>query len=598
MKISLFSRECKWEEQQLLQVAEQHGVEVSHHAISTVSELSDRISAIGNIAYWRSGHITREERVSVLKKIVDSNRSGVHVVNSGNIRNSEIVIKSIQQNIVETANLCDGIDTYTYISKADFLENRNSSHLEYPFIVKPDYGSRGEGVFLAKSDEDIPDDLDWSNTIFQPYIKNSGDYRAFVVGGKVLGIMKRVGEDGSVTNNISQGGKGYVVTDEDAYERISTIATRIAGLFELQVVGVDVIYDEEDHIYRFLELNTVPQWQGFQNSTGIVVAEELLHLFSAFSDRKEKKHTNLVREYFDTNMHGLSREKRFHYAYRMYMKTGDEQYLEVLDSLRSWNLPQTSEERKNYFQKVLSDTDSIVRHQELRKDALSKYSFVVPVMSAILRVLYEDTLYQNDTRLELRESIDQMIGIDVLAQKSTALLNDTESLFALSTYGINVLYLLEYLFENDDRFTVDRRTLISQWLETEKVYSEHDNEAWAYLSGYYLTHCIIGETLFYRKEIDAEIKALYSEAVQRIDVILQEQFELFSLDIKCEVLLCAQMLGYELNSSEQILEECEKSLSPIGNFIIDRYNKNSERKLYDFWTAEHRNILYIMSTLK
>ncbi len=81
--------------------------------------------------------------------------------------------------------------------------------LSFPFIKKPDLGARGEGVEVIGDSRQL-DQLkneEITGFVFQNFIENKGDYRVFVVGGKPIGVMKRIAQKGSFLNNVSRGGR-------------------------------------------------------------------------------------------------------------------------------------------------------------------------------------------------------------------------------------------------------------------------------------------------------------------------------------------------------------------------------------------------------
>jgi hypothetical protein len=68
------------------------------------------------------------------------------------------------------------------------------------------------------------------------------------------------------------------------------------------------------------------------------------------------------------------------------------------------------------------------------------------------------------------------------------------------------------------------------------------------------------------------------------------------LDCKLEFLVCAKLVSYTTVLEKVIQAQAESSLSPIGNYVIDR-SFGETHPLNTFSTSEHRNILYLMSKL-
>ena len=89
---------------------------------------------------------------------------------------------------------------------------------------------------------------------------------SFYCWGKPLGAIKRTPASGDFRANVSQGGGVFHETDVKILSELYQIAVNVSSLFDLQICGVDIIHNEETKQFQFLEVNTVPQWQGFKNN--------------------------------------------------------------------------------------------------------------------------------------------------------------------------------------------------------------------------------------------------------------------------------------------------------------------------------------------
>ena len=94
------------------------------------------------------------------------------------------------------------------------------------------------------------------------------DLRVLVVGGKVIGAMKRTAPEGDFRANISNGGTGdlYPVTDEIEY-----IARETAKVLNLDIAGIDLLFDHRG--FRVCEANSNPGFSGFETYCNIDVAD-------------------------------------------------------------------------------------------------------------------------------------------------------------------------------------------------------------------------------------------------------------------------------------------------------------------------------------
>lgn len=139
-------------------------------------------------------------------------------------------------------------------------------------VYKPLMGSLGLGSTLI-SDPDISFHVTRSlkniglPSYYQVYLEKPGyDYRVFVVGGEVIGAMKRVSS--SWKTNISQGAVGVPVIEKEEPE-IFILALKAVKIIELDYAGVDIAYDNTTQKHYILEINAFPHWEGLRRATGI-----------------------------------------------------------------------------------------------------------------------------------------------------------------------------------------------------------------------------------------------------------------------------------------------------------------------------------------
>jgi len=147
-----------------------------------------------------------------------------------------------------------------------------------PVILKLLSGTHGKGVMLGKNAEEIQASLEtiWAlnqTLLIQEYVDHAPgtDIRVLVVGGRVLGAMKRTAKLGHFRANVHQGAQvePYPLTDE--LEWIALQATEVMGL---DIAGVDLV--ESSDGFAVIEVNSAPGFEGFERATGRNVAAELL----------------------------------------------------------------------------------------------------------------------------------------------------------------------------------------------------------------------------------------------------------------------------------------------------------------------------------
>jgi RimK family alpha-L-glutamate ligase len=143
-------------------------------------------------------------------------------------------------------------------------------------IVKPLFGSMGLGMVRVADEEMAYRVFRTVETIrgvyyIQRTVDHEGrDYRALVVGGRVLGAIERRA-DGWRTN-ISRGGQALAARLPDPW---AALAIRAAAAVGAEYAGVDLL-PARDGTIHVLEVNGIPGWRGLQEATGIDVAGALV----------------------------------------------------------------------------------------------------------------------------------------------------------------------------------------------------------------------------------------------------------------------------------------------------------------------------------
>jgi ribosomal protein S6--L-glutamate ligase len=126
-----------------------------------------------------------------------------------------------------------------------------------PAVGKLLHGSQGVGVVLFESEAQTNDTLESfakSNIslLVQSYIEGkASDYRAIVVGDKVVSAMKRTAVKGFKANITKGGiGVGAILSQAD-----QDICVKAAKACQLETAGVDIMKDEKGNSY-VIEVNT------------------------------------------------------------------------------------------------------------------------------------------------------------------------------------------------------------------------------------------------------------------------------------------------------------------------------------------------------
>jgi ribosomal protein S6--L-glutamate ligase len=147
-----------------------------------------------------------------------------------------------------------------------------------PVIIKLLQGTQGVGVMIADSPAAVESTLDtlWGlgqNIILQEFIAESRgrDVRALVVGGELVGAMRRTARAGEFRSNLHRGGAGREITLDNNYREAALAAAAVIGL---DVAGVDIL--ESNDGPRVIEVNSSPGLKGIERATGLDVAARII----------------------------------------------------------------------------------------------------------------------------------------------------------------------------------------------------------------------------------------------------------------------------------------------------------------------------------
>ncbi len=147
-------------------------------------------------------------------------------------------------------------------------------------VLKPVFGSQGKGLELIQNLQawQVAHAHNKDNECvcyLQSFVESGegGDMRTFVIGGKVIAAMKRIGE--GWINNVARGAKCVSVDCTDEMAELSQKATAQLGIF---YGGVDLIRDADGKLW-VIEVNSIPAWKGLQGISDINIADCLAEDF-------------------------------------------------------------------------------------------------------------------------------------------------------------------------------------------------------------------------------------------------------------------------------------------------------------------------------
>lgn len=147
-----------------------------------------------------------------------------------------------------------------------------------PLVLKILEGTQGVGVVLVETEKAAKSVLDAFygmevNLLIQEFIEEAGgaDIRALVVGGEVVGAMRRQGAEGDFRSNLHQGGSA---TAHKLTRKEKSTALKAAKAMGLGVCGVDMIPSSRGPLV--MEVNSSPGLEGIEKSTEIDIAGKIM----------------------------------------------------------------------------------------------------------------------------------------------------------------------------------------------------------------------------------------------------------------------------------------------------------------------------------
>ena len=147
------------------------------------------------------------------------------------------------------------------------------NELGLPLIVKKVYGSLGEGVYIAKSKEELREiykEIYRNPLLFQKYISTSKgrSVRALVIDHKVVGAFERYNPS-DFRSNFGETASSKKLDENSKFIRF---AEEIAQKLDISYAGIDILHDENDEPI-LCEINSNAFFEEFEKVTKIDVAK-------------------------------------------------------------------------------------------------------------------------------------------------------------------------------------------------------------------------------------------------------------------------------------------------------------------------------------
>lgn len=164
-----------------------------------------------------------------------------------------------------------------------------AKELGYPFIIKENFGSFGQQVYLIQNEQELLEkvtELGSTPHLFQELIQTSygKDIRLNVVGEKVIASMMRQAKDDFRANVTA----GAVTIPYEPSKEECELAIQASQIVGTDFAGVDLLFGE-DNKRLICEVNSNPHIRSIYECTGVNVADAMLDYVIAVLSKKEKR---------------------------------------------------------------------------------------------------------------------------------------------------------------------------------------------------------------------------------------------------------------------------------------------------------------------
>lgn len=154
-----------------------------------------------------------------------------------------------------------------------------TEHFSTDAAHKPTIGTNGRRMSIVSPGEPVGPLIDDGHAFVQEFLDDSDgrpfDVRVYVVGGEVVGAMRRHAPGGEWRTNVALGGDVEGITDDLGPEP-RRIATEATSVLDLDVAGVDLMPVGGE--WYILEVNATAGFKGLFSATGVSAAPHIARL--------------------------------------------------------------------------------------------------------------------------------------------------------------------------------------------------------------------------------------------------------------------------------------------------------------------------------
>lgn len=436
---------------------------------------------------------------------------------------------------------------------SDILTQLKAKHITFPIIAKPTMGSKGNGIYLVKSEEEFHAlQIPIEEYIFQNFIENDGDYRIFAIGGVPCGMVRRVSSDTSFLNNLSQGGSAHKITNRHQRIILQNMASEAATLFQVHTAGVDVMFEPNTGKYYFQEINSIPNWAGSYAYLDTNIADSIIKLAIETYNRRKVSAASLVEKYY-YSAHSYLGDAELLWAWVMARKTGQKKYSKVLQKLVKEITTYSEKDRKKYFKELFERGKFPTGIVPLKRDQLAdaNHNGLSLLLLHLVMVYVETGISYAYIAFGAAEKKVLVSFLEEMNEDASVLLSSVPKAIAgtlLSLYGKELGLVTKVPSITKLLTLVNRKESITPYTAFEGI--------------------LLTIYIFY-PELIHEHSERFCAIFAKMTAMITHDYFRCNLSTKLTHTLLAPELDRVSGLDYVIYQEAEKQLSAIGNFIID-----------------------------
>ena len=290
MRVPIFTDDAGWHGEQLKQAFAERSVEVIFVSLQSCSLDLSGTQAVVEIPGFKYGQLPKAVFVrgvagGTLQQVI-TRLNILHILSMLGVRiynDVKAIERTVDKAMTSFLLHHHGVSTpatwvcesRTQLAQIRLKSEKNKQQL----VLKPLFGSQGQGVRKLLADDAMPVPMQqFVEGVYylQQFIQSADtphDYRVFVIAGKVVATMKRIGHDW--VNNVAAGARCEAIEPNAI---LNKLALQAANALAIDYCGVDIIQSVGGECL-VLEVNSIPAWKGLQSVTDVNLAKLLVDDF-------------------------------------------------------------------------------------------------------------------------------------------------------------------------------------------------------------------------------------------------------------------------------------------------------------------------------